>query len=132
MEENRKIIKNKISKGGRPKKTEEEKKKNRLHVNLSDSELAKVKKKMVDLGYTNFSLLCYEMLILGSIKVEKTIILPQSILSMFQQFGNNLNQLVKNIHNKSVIDTPILIEKLEKLDNILLEIELDIKKLIEK
>lgn len=114
-EEKKKIIKNEISKGGRPKKSDEEKKRHRFSAYFSDEQAKLVKQKMSNLGYLEFSTLCFDLLILEKIKVEKNVVLPVEIKGLMNKIGANIYQLVKSSNLNNAFDPIYVSESLDKI-----------------
>lgn len=113
--ETEKIIKSKKSRGGAPKKPDQEKKKFRFVAFFNQEEKTKIQKKMTKWGYKNFSTLCHDILIQRQMKVEITPIFSSSAERMFNKIGVNLNQIARNLNSSVLMDPEYLREMLGEI-----------------
>ncbi len=114
--ENTKKIKSQISRGGAPKKEEENKLKHRFSVQFSPKEKEILNKKLTKYGYKNLNSMVRDWVILDKIKVETTGILSPDLSVKFNSIGNLLNQITRNLNSYVYIDHDFLAQEIDKIE----------------
>lgn len=115
-EENNKKIKSQISRGGAPKKEEENKLKHRFSVQFSPKEKELLTKKLTKHGYKNLNSMVRDWVILDKIKVETTGILSPDLSIKFNSIGNLLNQIARYMNSNVYIDHEFLVQEMGRIE----------------